>query len=1355
MAAAISSHHAEWLSLVETSGPFLSVPVLTKAFPQGLDAPDRDVNARLRSAREQFDEDHALHRSWCEFVLREVLELEDALVSGPQVPAGLEHRMAEQGETLRPDLAVVDRSGGTPRAMLLVSVYEPEQRLHRRVADAVWAASPIDRIAALCRATRVPLGLVTNGQAWTLVWARAGETTGVCSWDADLWLEEQLTLRAFRTLLGSRRFFSVAQEETLPSLLEQSAQNQHEVTDRLGAQVREAVEMLIDALDRADRDRHGALLGEIANHELYRAAVTVMMRLVFLFVAEERRLLPVDDPFYAASYAASTLREQLEQRATVIGQDPLERSSAAWYRLLALFRAVHGGIDHEALRLPAYGGGLFDPDRYPFLEGRGQGSGWQQDFAQPLPVDDRTVLHLLTALQVLEEPGTRGQPRAAVRLSFRALDVEQIGHVYEGLLDHTAVRTFDAAIGLVGKVEEEVAIGELERASERGEDQLVAVLKDKTKKTENSLRKALANEPEPDRTAQLLAMCNNDPALRDRVLPFIGVIRDDLRENPRVFLPGALYVTKTLERRSSGTYYTPRSLAEEIVHHALDPVAYAPGPAEEADPAKWRLKRASELLDLKIADIAMGSGAFLVAACRYLAARVLEAWEADQVSPESAVREGATGLDGPLPADPIERDVLAHRLVAERCLYGVDKNPMAVEMAKLSLWLITLARERPFSFLDHALREGDSLLGVTSLDQVRCLHMDPARGRFLHENLLGYTKAIGPAVERALTLRGQLESFVVRDIRDAQRKAELNQQAVAALDDVRLLGNVVVGASFAHSGPNGPDSALASIEAHVADLLDHDRSETIRTVARLALHVASERWLQTGRADVTIERHCFHWPIEFPETELQGGFDAIIGNPPFLGGPRISEVLGVAYNDYLASIFPPFSKRVDLCALFFRRAFGVVRPDSGELGLLATNTISQGTTRKGGLAVIQQAGGRFHRAVPGFIWPGTASVAAAKVWIRKGKWDGAALLDDVPVAGIGSLLDPSSPTDVEPADLVARRFDCYQGKGMWGEGFYLEDEMATTMLTSDPRNGDVVRPAAGGQELNRAARLQQFRWVIDMGERDRDEARTYELPFAHLRATVRPWRVDLDPKRYSRIVNEWWKHFHPRMELYREIERRRLSRVLVRSRVSEHHMVAWLPTNIVLLDSLSVWCFDSWGWFGLIQSGIHEAWARRYGSTLETRMRYGAATCFRTFPAPPSLQNVGSIAQRYEDVRTAVGVSRKIGLTAIYNLVHDEHVVDADVAELRRHIGELDAEVLAAYGWADLDASRGFRTTDRGARYVPEGRAGQLIVERLLRLNQEEHAHEMASGVDRNAEARGRRGAVETVGAQTSMFGDG
>src|SRR5204862_5649268 len=118
---------------------------------------------------------------------------------------------------------------------------------------------------------------------WTLVWAREGETTGTCTWRTELWLEEPITLRAFVTLLGARRFFTVPVDEGLAQLLQESAGKQQEVADQLGGQVRRAVELLVATLDREDRDRHNELLRHVDDAEVYRGATTVMMRLVFLF----------------------------------------------------------------------------------------------------------------------------------------------------------------------------------------------------------------------------------------------------------------------------------------------------------------------------------------------------------------------------------------------------------------------------------------------------------------------------------------------------------------------------------------------------------------------------------------------------------------------------------------------------------------------------------------------------------------------------------------------------------------------------------------------------------------------------------------------------------------------------------------------------------------------------------------------------------------------------------------------------------------------------------------------------------------------------------------------------------------
>jgi hypothetical protein len=1210
--------------------------------------------------------------------------------------------------------------------VLLVHRYEHGTGLSRPLPGERWAATPLDRAAELARATGIPLALVTDGARWTLVWAREGESTGMCTWRSELWLEEPITLRAFVTLLGARRFFALPVEEGLAALLAESAGKRQEVADQLGSQVRRAVELLITTLDYEDRERHGELLAGLEQAEVYRGAVTVMMRLVFLFVAEERRLLPIDDSRYAETLAASTLRAQLQEHADREGEDPLERSTAAWHRILALFRAVHGGIEHDALRLPAYGGGLFDPDRYPFLEGRQPGSKWHEQAAHPLPVDDRTMLHLLDALQTLEQGGAR------VLLSYQALDVEQIGHVYEGLLDHTAVRTTDASLALAGKLEPELGLGELERWAATGRDTLIERLAKETGRSASAIRKALDGELTDEQLARLRAACGNDDALLDRVAPYHALLREDLRGDPLVILPGSLFVTQALDRRASGTYYTPRELAEEVVRYALDPVAYDPGPAQEPDPARWKLKPAGELLELKIADIAMGSGAFLVAACRYLANRLLEAWKTD-ADPAG----GAT-----LPADPIEREALAHRLVAERCLYGVDKNPMAVEMAKLSLWLITLAKDRPFSFVDHALRPGDSLLGVTDLRQLRVAHLDPGwhRQASLH---LGFDE-IETAVDRALALRYELEAFVVRDVIDAERKAALLAQADSALDDARLLGDLVIGAALAQLDDADP-LAFADVARNIRTMADHEAAELDRMVARTELRSLAETWLvETRRAVGTVpevvwaDRAPFHWALEFPEVSAHGGFDAIIGNPPFQGGTLISGALGGRYRDFVVVWLAQGLRaaRCDLVAYFYLRAARLLR-DGGDLGLVATNTIAQTDTREVGLDQLLKDGWVVHRAISSAPWPGGANLEMAAVWARRDRWDGPIVLDRAKVNGITSGLTARSRITGPPQRLAQLRKLVFLGCWPAGQGFVLTPEEAAAMIEADPRSAEVVRPYLSGEDLNHAPGGVASRWVIDFNDWPEERARTYVEPFARVEALVRPERANA--KRTPHRIR-WWQFGETRPAMRRAIGR--LDRFVGLTLHSKAVQPMFVPASVIATHGVAVFAYDDNAHFGLLSSGLHWLWAVTHASTLETRVRYSATDCFETFAQPALTDKVGVVGGQLHDHRSALMLDRLEGLTKTYNRVHDPDDHADDIERLRALHVQLDFAVRDAYGWTDLEFDHGFHETRFGTRFTFAPVPRKEVLDRLLELNHARFADEVAQGLHSKSKAKSNRKAA-------------
>ena len=1349
-----SRHHADWLSLVEVSGPFVSLPVLLRVFQHGLDPRDPTQAKELRAAYEQWQDNPTapgLQRAWVLHVLSALLGYaESQIAEGQSLPAGLEANMAQMGETLRPDFALVGPPGSdtSGQTQLLITYYPAVQKLDRPVVGKYWKATPATRMMELLHGTGVSLGLVSNGEHWMLVYAPRGETTGYASWFSSLWLDEPVTLRAFHSLLGSYRFFSAAANNTLLAMLKESAQDQQEVTDQLGYQVREAVEVLVQSFDALDKESGRRLLKGVAETALYEAALTIMMRLVFLFSAEERDLLHLGKPLYDNNYAVSTLQEQLQEVADRYGEEVLERRLDAWARLLATFRAVHGGIQHQDLMMQAYGGSLFNPDRYPFLEGRPANTDWHSITAEPLAVNNRVVLHLLNSLQRLRmKAGSAAETR---RVSFRALGVEQIGHVYEGLLDHTAVRANQPMLGIKGTrgKETEISLATMESLLAQGQDKLIVFLKGETGRSTAALRRALDAGGLLDEH-KLLVACGQDTTLLTRVRPFASLIREDSFECPMVVLEGSVYVTTGTARRSTGTHYTPPALTEPIVQHTLEPLVYE-GPVEGMSREKWKLRPPKIILDLKICDIAMGSGAFLVQACRYLAERLVEAWEIEEkqhagevlITPDSSFSQGSPN-ERLIPAEAHERMAVARRLIADRCLYGVDINPMAVEMAKLSLWLITVDANRPFTFLDHAFKCGDSLLGITSLEQLENFRLQTfvdADERTKVDFFPFATLNLRCHIDEAKKKREELEAMPSDTPEQVAAKAVLYADAKISVDKLNSVADVLM---------------AVELKGLVGRAYDMEREAWAGRMMNYWEKGISE--LQNRARESHLVRHCFHWAMEFPEIVGRGGFDALIGNPPFVGGTLISGRIGKEVQTFISRHYGKQVKsggRADLCAYFFVRANQLVRKN-GTFGLIATNTISEGDTREVGLGQLLALGSTIYRANSSVRWPGDASLEVAEVWCQRGPrvTGGSAVLDGKEVNMISSFLSDSARLQSQPHRMEANKGMACEGSKPLGMGFVLSEEEATSLILRDAHNKAVLFKYINGDDLNSHPQQLPSRWIVNFHDWPMDKetapvdyagpvANDFRECFAIVEERVKPERTrKKDNGQFvlrAPLPDRWWQYAEKRAALYAALAQ--LPRFLAVARVSKHLAFVFVDPGIVVSEAIVAIPNARAGLFAILQSSFHEVWVREFQSSLETRGRYTPSDCLETFPLPEITHNCDIRGAEFHDVRRRVMLKEQEGLTKIYNRFHDSNESLADIVGLRRVHVEMDLAVAAAFGWADLDLCHDFHESKHGLRYTISESARREILDRLLKLNHQRYMDEETMRAAQAAPAkRGRK----------------
>ena len=742
---------------------------------------------------------------------------------------------------------------------------------------------------------------------------------------------------------------------------------------------------------------------------------------------------------------------------------------------------------------------------------------------------------------------------------------------------------------------------------------------------------------------------------------------------PNGLQAGSLILQPTAERRRSGSHYTPRALTEPIVAEAFRP---------------W-LERcngqptAEQILALKVCDPAMGSGAFLVAVCRYLAVWLMQAWEREGY-PEGFRQEW-------------DKDTVARRLIAQRCLYGVDKNPFAVNLAKLSLWLVTLSEHLPFTFVDHALKCGDSLVGY-GVQEIQSSMKEVQLG-FLNEQNQVFSQ-MGVA---------RRESFGDDSLNDEgyDRKKVLLQQQIKASDGLRQAGDLMVAAFFDAAKPkeraDKQQVYLAMLSGAFNDEGLQDSIQEIRD--RLA----------AGDKGITP----FHWDLEFPEVfdEGHGGFDAFVGNPPFAGKNTIAEGSPDGILDWFKQLHAESHGNADLVAHFFRRCFALLRP-CGSLGLIATNTIAQGDTRSTGLRWICLNGGTIYAARKRTKWPGVAAVVVSVVHLHKGTYAGAKLLERRPVQQITAFLFANGGHD-DPKQLAANAGKSFQGSIVLGMGFTFDDSgpadedtpgipspIATMqrLIADNPKNTEVIFPYIGGEEVNSSPTHSHHRYVINFGERREEECRR-EWPelMVIVERKVKPERDQLkdnaDGRRRKQI---WWQFGRATPALEAAVAM--CERVLAISRVGNSVSYAFMAPSSVFAESLVVFPMSEMSFLSVLQGRIHEWWARFFASSMKDDLRYSPSDCFETFPFPTALlnsatndpaeattrQSIGAIGERYHQFRAELIISNNEGLTSTYNRFHDPAETSSGLLELRNLHGEMDQAVLAAYGWSDVSTTCGF-----------------------------------------------------------------
>jgi len=846
MSTALKSKY-DWFGVLKMSGLLVSEVIYRDYFEKTPGA-TRDELFKLRRFLDRFNSESYTVNDLVKALLFDLLGHDPNKWKYGREASAYSAKEIDHDEHLTPDFVLLSEDKKIP--FFIIKTLDKYTELDKRkpVGAGTWRASEHIKFETLLKLKGCPLGMLTNGNEFRLFFVEEGLSAAYISWKQSDWIEEDSTFEAFRNLLNAQSLVS-NKKKGLYNIVKESHEKQAEVTDALADQVYLVINRILDYINQSHID--------VEPDKIYEAVIKVVMRLVFILYAEENSLLPHGFPEYDDNYGLIHLANSLESERAFLGDSDFESVSSyrldAWYRILALFNLIYFGSDHRELKITAHGGDLFSPDEIlPLLK--------------RIKLNNKGVRDILHDLLYMK----------GLRLSYAAIDVEQIGYVYEGLLGYTVSRASEPLV-VTAKEKFVLPLSEIEKRSPK---EIKALLK----MVDSKISRVPDYFPESE-----------DDSVQSRVSRYAEILAP---EAERLIPEGAYYMSSSGARKSTGSYYTPKQLTTYLVKETLGPLC------TEEDTEK--LKSSSEILSLKIVDPAMGSGAFLVQATNFVAEKLLKAWE----------------IEGKYTEIPdLDREILARRNIVEHCIYGVDINPTAVELAKMSLWLNTFSKDKPFTFLDHKLKCGNSLVGVfhgwedtsvippevykasgnasnewkaqlTGLKRINSQYRPTRRDSDLRRQNSMFSLTDSPDNEFAritseLARVSHQIDVAGRETEDYFAKEQVYKEQFLRNRDYeieKLKANVWVAQWFA----NEIDGVLPLTTGELQELyqgIDNNQDN------RSALMEVSEHLNWTER--ISEEQRFFHWKLEFPDVFEAGGFDAVIGNPPW-------EVLKLKEREYFA-----------------------------------------------------------------------------------------------------------------------------------------------------------------------------------------------------------------------------------------------------------------------------------------------------------------------------------------------------------------------------------------------------------------------------------------------------------------------